>query len=296
VELLYSFPWNNHYSPLISKNLFDQCQAHLKGWHKKPFKWGGKEYIFRGLLTCALSGRVVTSDTKTKKYKNGKEAQWTYLVCANPKNPSKVMWVREEIILKQVENVFEKFFIPPSLLSKITGHLRQTDQAERAFVRRQMSEFQRQHTLIQNRLDILMDLLLDGSITKQDFEQKKQRLRDQQKEIEDKIAAHRESDDNFKNTLIKLVSMLSDSHRLFLASTIEKKRELINLVFSNLTLEGTSLCYTLRKPFDDFAKCQTNEEWRRLVDKIRTNNTMREYILALPGLSTIDQINDAYSV
>ncbi|BFD45486.1 MAG: hypothetical protein DMENIID0002_01320 [Rickettsia endosymbiont of Sergentomyia squamirostris] len=33
------------YPPIISKELFDACQAVRLGWNKKPFKYGGKEYI-----------------------------------------------------------------------------------------------------------------------------------------------------------------------------------------------------------------------------------------------------------
>ena len=44
------------------------------GWNKKPFQYRGKEFLFRGILKCAITGRLVTSDTKTKKYTNGKFA------------------------------------------------------------------------------------------------------------------------------------------------------------------------------------------------------------------------------
>ena len=59
------------HEPLISKNVWDDCQGVLDGWSKKPFLYGGKDYLFRGLLTCAATGRVITSDTKKHTYKNG---------------------------------------------------------------------------------------------------------------------------------------------------------------------------------------------------------------------------------
>ena len=59
------------YLPIISKELFDQCQKVRLGWNKKPFKWGGKEFIFRGLIKCATTGRVVTPFTQQKTYVNG---------------------------------------------------------------------------------------------------------------------------------------------------------------------------------------------------------------------------------
>jgi site-specific DNA recombinase len=84
------------YEPLITKELYDACQAVRFGWHKKPFAYGEKDYVFRGLLTCATTGKVVTAYTKVKTYGNGRKAEYTYLMCWNPENPAKKLWVREE--------------------------------------------------------------------------------------------------------------------------------------------------------------------------------------------------------
>ena len=59
------------YPPIISKELFDACQQVRLDLKKKPFKYREKEYIFRGLIECAATGRVVTADTKYKTYSNG---------------------------------------------------------------------------------------------------------------------------------------------------------------------------------------------------------------------------------
>jgi site-specific DNA recombinase len=271
--------YEHRYPPLIAKSLFDQCQAVQQGWHKKPFKWAGKEYVFRGLLTCATTGRVVTADTKKKTYANGETAHWTYLRCGDPFNPDKLLWVREEEILEQVEQILKRLEIPPETLGKVLAYIRETDQAERAFLRRQMGELQREHTQLQNRLDRLMDLLLDGTIDQHDFEAKKTRLREQQLAIEAQIAANREGDDSLKNALLSLISLSSQAHDLFRVSTIEQKRKLLNFVFANLSLDGRTLCYSLRKPFDQFITCTNLQDWRHLVDSLRTNPSIRAFII-----------------
>ena len=48
------------------------------GWHKKPFQYRSKEFLFRGMLKCAVTGNLITSDTKSKEYKNGEISEWTY--------------------------------------------------------------------------------------------------------------------------------------------------------------------------------------------------------------------------
>ena len=57
---------------------------------------------------------------------------------------------------------------------------------------------------------------------------------------------------------------------LFESSKIEQKRKLINYVFSNLELEGTTLRYNLRQPFDLMVDCSTRSEWLGLLYTLRT--------------------------
>lgn len=275
--------YEHKYPKIISRELFRQCEDATIAKNKKPFKWAGKEFIFRGILSCETSGRMVTADKKTKKLANGKTAEWTYLRCWNPLNSEKHMYVREDMILKQAEVILKKLEIPPKTLEAIGAYLRQADKTERDFLKKQMAELQREYVKVQNRLDGLMDLLLDGVIDRDDFEKKKHKLRDIQISVETKIAAHREGDDNFKNALLTLLSLISDVYAGFTnaGSTIEQKRQILNFVFSNLSLKGTTLCYKIRKPFDEFIKCSTKSEWCPLVDSMRTNPEMRALIISM---------------
>ena len=60
------------------------------------------------------------------------------------------------------------------------------------------------------------------------------------------------------------------AYELFESSKIEQKRKLVNYVFSNLELEGVTLRYSLRKPFDLMVDCSTRSEWLGLLNTLRT--------------------------
>lgn len=267
------------YEQLISKKLFDACQAVMKGWNKKPFKYAGKEFVFRGLLTCSVTGRMITADTKKKKYASGKIVEWTYLRCWNPDNPERKMWVREDKVIKQVDDMLGQMRIPKYILDMITAYLRDTQKAERDFHARHTAELHRQHSMIQGRLNGLMDLLLDGLITKKEFETKRQNLRVQQDDIEKSLSEGRAGDDRFKDTMLVLLDIFSRAQEVFAGSTIEQKRALINVLFANLRLKGATLCYELNIPFNMFFDCRTVPEWRSLVDDLRTNLYQRVAII-----------------
>ena len=55
--------YQHKYPSLIAKNLFDKAQEIMNGWHKKPFKYAAKPFIFRGLIKCADCGCTITPET-----------------------------------------------------------------------------------------------------------------------------------------------------------------------------------------------------------------------------------------
>ena len=120
--------WPHCYQPIISREIFMACKDVRLGWNKKPFKYGGKDFLFRGLITCAITGKVVTAETKKKKYANGKIDEWTYLATWDPKNSNKKIYVREDKILKEVEDIFATIGIKdPEILKDTLAHLKNTN-------------------------------------------------------------------------------------------------------------------------------------------------------------------------
>ncbi len=229
--------YEHRYERLISKDLFDQCQAVMQGWHKKPFKYARKECMFRGLITCATTGRVVTAD------------------------PKKIMWVREEKIIEQVEDVFRQLAVPPDAMERLRTHLRGTEQSERSFIKRQLADWQRDHNLCQTRLDKLMDLLLDGALERAEFEAKKRQIRERQISLETNMKGARTTDDAFKDAFLAMLNLAAESHKLFTTSTPAQKRQLVNFVFANLKMDGEKLRFSLKKPFDRMLNLTNCPEW-----------------------------------
>ena len=68
------------------------------------------------------------------------------------------------------------------------------------------------------------------------------------------------------DALGKVVSLVSKSAEIFGSSKTEQKRLMLSFVFSNLSLEGASLRYSLKKPFELLQQVPKNPEWRALVD------------------------------
>lgn len=107
-----------------------------------------------------------------------------------------------------------------------------------------------------------MDLLLDGTVERKDFEAKKAQIRQRQQTLENSLKGARSADDAFKDAFLALLNLAAESHDLFANSTTEQKRQLINFVFANLELKGTTLCYSLKKPLDQMLNLTDCKLWR----------------------------------
>jgi DNA invertase Pin-like site-specific DNA recombinase len=269
------------YPALISRDVYKKCQSVLRGWNKKPFKWRGKEYVFRGLITCALTGRVITADTKKKTYANGKIAEWTYLRSTDPANHSKTVWVREDHILKQVEELLFKLVPTSQIVLHSKEYLAQIADGEKKAKVHQISDAKRQRETLNVRLDGLMDFLLDGTIDRKDFERKRAHIQDKLDDLQNLLSANPKENDDFSKSMISIMKFCSEIIPLFEGSTIGDKRKILNFLFANLQLKGTSLCYSFNYPFDELVKCDTFEKWRPLVDSLRTNPKTRQMVIDL---------------
>ncbi|HSG31969.1 MAG TPA: recombinase family protein [Thermodesulfobacteriota bacterium] len=246
--------YKHKYPPIIDKFTWDKCQQIRTGRsNSKAPRQTKKPFIFRGLLTCAISGKAVTSDLKKGKY--------VYLICRDPNNPGKKMFVPEKIVLDQIKDVFQSIRIEKDMLLSVTEHLKVMHDSEKDHQARAITELEKENKDIQKKLDRLLDLLIDESITSDDHERKCQELKNRQYDINEQIKKYLKADESFQVTVKTVLSLASKAYEIFESSNIEQKRKLINYVFSNLQLRGVTLEYHLKKPFDLMVDCTTYSEW-----------------------------------
>ncbi len=245
--------YRHNYEPLITKDLYDTCQQVRLGWDKKPFQYGGKDYIFRGLIKCATSGNTVSSDTKKGVY--------TYLAVSNPDDSSKKLYIKEEEVLKQIEAVFKNFYLPNDVLQEVCNHLKNSNESEKRYHKEAVSEIRKKHTLVCQKIERLTELLLENVIQSDVYQQKRISLLQERDVLDIRIKEHERGDDGFTDTLFTLLSLASRAYELFISSSNSEKRELINFVFSNLQLRGQKLEYSLHSPFNYFTQPKKVEEW-----------------------------------
>ncbi|MBQ8635849.1 hypothetical protein IJ425_06835 [bacterium] len=140
----------------------------------------------------------------------------------------------------------------------------------------------KQLMFLDSRFDRLKKTYLDGDFSREEYLKEKQDIELEQKFLENKIAQLSTDNKEFEITLEYLLELTSKINFLYESSRIERKRKILNLVFLNFFLNGSSLSYELKKPFDLIVKkayCLIN--WEQ-VDTTRTDfNVISEFFLQL---------------
>lgn len=251
------------YQPLIDKTLFDKCQAIMNSKNRTRFKYAEKPYVFRGLIKCADCGCAITSDTKTKP--SGKT--YTYLSCSHFKGNCTQPAVNENDLLQQIQDeILSKLSFPRDIMQEVVQCLTNISQAENAYALAEIDNLRKKQDALKSKRSRLLDFLLTGSITQEEYADKKNDIEKELYDVGVRLEAHSKADDDFITTVESLLSVASHASDLFKSSKVEQKRALLNLLLSNCELKNKKLVYSIKKPFNILMELNGCQSWLGQLD------------------------------
>jgi DNA invertase Pin-like site-specific DNA recombinase len=261
--------WNHKYKPLITKELFDKCQEVRDSWNKKPFKYASKPFIFRGLVRCKKCGCAMSPEIAKGKF--------IYYSCTNARKDlcDEKVYVPESAFLKPVYEVLRAFeSIPQSKIDKIVQELKKSNEDKNLYHKESVKALRQEYDKIQTKLSRLMDVLLDASITKDEYDKKLKELKEKQHDIDIQLQEHTQADENYYITAGTVLNLAKGALDLFesfgKSSKVDKQRDLLNFLLQNCVADGKKLEFSLRSPFNhilSFTKLPTGLPW---LDEFRT--------------------------
>lgn len=240
------------YKPIITTTLFEQVQQVKAGFNKKPVKYAGRPYIYRGLIRCAECDLSVTPE---------QHKGFVYYHCTQYRGKHNAPWLREEEITRQLEAVFKNIQVPHELLEQLTEALNEVHQQKVDFHKQHLTKLSKEHEELTRMLDNLYLDKLKGSITESAYDKFYTSLKEKLATVNLQLSELEEADENYHITVKYLLNLSNRAHELFKSSEVEEKRQLIKLVLSNLRLHGEMVLYDVIKPFDLLLKSSDRQEW-----------------------------------
>ena len=252
--IIYSgkeYPHN--YETIISRELFDEVQQIKAGYMKKHSKFAGLPYIYRGMISCATCGCMITPEIKKGKY--------VYYHCTEYKGKHKADYVREEELTAQFALMYKNLQIPPDVIEQITGTLRKSHQDKSEFHRVTLQSYQGDYQKYETRIEKMYEDKLDGKITEDVYNKLSENYRLKQQALRGKISGLGIADEEYYITAEYLLKLANRAYDLFMSSEADEKRQLIKMTLQNLKLDGKKIDFELVKPFDQVFACTSRQSW-----------------------------------
>lgn len=243
------------YTPLITRALFEQAKAVREGYKIKPHRWGGLPFSYRGLISCSECGCRVTFETKKGKY--------IYGHCTRKKNKHDIKYVNEDKITEQVMAILKRIQIPEQAYIMVSDALKQSHEEKKKDYYKDLQIIEAEIQKYQTRKEKVYEDYLDGKISEAFYDKKflefdtNLKLKQEQRESLELF------DDEYYASVSHLLKLARDMPELFKKADQEQKRSLLNLVVSNLELDGDLLGWKYKKPFEMMAFCSENSSWLR---------------------------------
>lgn len=240
------------YPTIITKTLFDKVQQIKDSFAKKPFKYAGNPFVYRGLIRCGHCGNAITAE---------EQKGHVYYHCTQSKGKHGAAWLREDRITEEIATFFRKLSIPQNIVDEIINGLKAVHDGKVEFRKTRINSLTKDREVYAKRCEKIYLDRLDGRITDEEYDKFRQMFRDKISEIDSQIAMLQESEDNYYITAELVLDLANRSPELFENSNIEEKRQLIKIVLSNLTIEGDKLRLEANKPFDLIANFDDRQGW-----------------------------------
>ncbi|MDD5721377.1 MAG: recombinase family protein [Candidatus Pacebacteria bacterium] len=254
--------YNGNHTPIISKAIYDKAQEVMQE-RLHPRK---KTLLFpvRGLIKCSECGCMYTASRK-----KGHD----YYYCTNGKGicTSDKKYLRENDLYKKLLPILEKVAWDKEEIELLYLASKEDIKYETGYLNKTLENLKQEAVVILERQGKLLNLYLDGSMSKELYEEKNIAIENQRvllakqiSEIEDKTQ--------------KAVSALEPTKKLFLDCVVwakefltlppEKKQNIVHEILWNLNMKEKNIVdYQLKSPYSAIANLPQNANFHaRLGD------------------------------
>jgi uncharacterized OB-fold protein len=251
--------WSAFFTEILTKQTFGS-----KGLYSK------KSGVFSGgWIRCKECGCSIVYDPKTKLNKQtGNHKTYHYYRCSNGKKVHTSMTgmnVNEKALWEQLENSVGEITISRSFAEKIAEALNEaSERAKKASVR-EGEKFKAKIQELEISEDELLHHLTKGTIEEKQFGRVLAEIRETKSYLTDRLTeAHQKINAAVTETAQSVIELCMDARSLWKGRSEGERLEFLDDILSNRWLDGSSVRYELKKPFQVMSEMNQKEDWRSL--------------------------------
>ena len=238
------------HKPIIDEDTWNKVQSIFDARRNNTNSQKRKFTYGHGLMKCSGCGRQITAEIHKGRY--------TYYVCSQRRKIDhgfELQWVKEQQIESQIIALLQKLVLPDELYDWVVQYLKISSKKSKQEKEKEIYSVKRRLKEAQGKFD---NLLIKASESDDKFSGGFMRLAGkQQTEISllqnrmERFETGKEEDIQKPLQIIELTQDIADK---YVSLKSMQKRGIVKSVFSNLELDGVSLCAEYNLPFEILAK------------------------------------------
>ena len=235
--------FNGKHKALIDSRTFKQVQMVMSG--RKTSKGLKHNYLFRRKIDCTLCGLKLVGE---------KQKGHIYYRCQTKSCATKC--IREDHIQASFKDILSQLSFTEVEFNGLKALLEDRFSQEKQEKEKALKGLLLQKSQIQQKEDRLLDAYMDQIIDKTDFERRKSNLLLQLKELEEKVEGINHSNLGVFHKIEQILELCHNPLKLYDTAILEEKRELAEILTSNLHVDVRKICFTMRTPFYELVNRQ----------------------------------------
>ena len=258
------------HEPLITKNLFDKVNDLMNNGNRSRAK--NKFFTFRGFMTCANCGCLLTADNK-----KGHD----YYYCTNGKKicDEHKKYLRAEKIENMVSEIFSKLHFDEDLIEIAFEAYKEKCKLNINYNETIKENLLKQLESLKNKKDKLLDTYLAEMIAREAFEAKTMALNNELIALEAQIKNSKSKTSEGQNTFepVKKVFLNANlAKKQFLNSDNLNKRKILENLLSNLSISNNETAnFKLKMPYQILVEAPLKRDLTVMLRDLDSNQDTR---------------------
>lgn len=233
--------------PIVTRELWDRVQRAFKRRHSTEYRRKG-DFAFHGLMACAGCGCSVVAEIKKERY--------VYYHCSRMKKDCthRKNYVREEALDEQFSALFASMAMSEERVGATLRALKQSYADKNRYRDEETASIRAKIETLQARMGQAYLDKLDGKIDESFWRNHTTRWQGEIDTHENRLTALSKADLPYYENGKRILELAQHASELYQRGTNEERRKLLKLVLSNCRLNGPTVEYQIRNPFDKFVK------------------------------------------
>ena len=216
------------------------------------------EFAFSGFMKCGNCDCLITAE---------KQKGHHYYRCTKKKQPCDEKYLREENLVEQMKEVFQKVSLPKSwqnnMLKELDKEKEQTLQESEVFVQ----NLETRKTVVEQKMENLLDLFIEGKgIEPEEYQLKKQKLLNEKLDIQQGIKDFEQKGNNWLEPMKDIILQSSQAKKIAKSGDLSEFRIFLKNIGSNFILKGKKFQFSSHSGWRALVNFDRKTGWRRRWD------------------------------